>query len=230
MASSKRKAAAHISMAEASVDQVPAAATIAGPPFVSLARGRVAHSTRGRVRLQFPKMDRTKLQAISTRLREMDHVNDVEIREASGSVVIQHAPNAPDFVPYLKDFVAETGLFLFEVPEDPEAGVQHFTAVERDAHYLIEHSRLGEQILRYTEHLNRAVKQLTEGWIDLRVLLPASVGVLALIVVNVESSPMWLPLALFSYQSFSNLHQPSAASATAQRALPSPTPVTLEAL
>lgn len=226
--SSKQNTGSKSPVRRVSVHQAPAHSATGSLPGVSAARGRLAHSTRGRLRLQFSRVERPKLEAISARLREMKDVNGVEVRPASGSLIIKHAPHASDFIPLLRDFVTETGLFLFETSEDPRAGVQHLTAVERDAYYLVEHSRLGEQILRYTEHLNRAVKQLTEGWIDLRVLLPASIGVCALIVVNVETSPMWLPLALFSYSSFSNLHQPTAPSATSNKEMPSAAPATLD--
>lgn len=198
---------------------------------VRLPHGRVVHTTRGRVRLQFSKENRHLLQSISARLGDMAQVMNVELRPATGSLIIKHTADAPDFVPSLQEFVQNAGLFLLQAEYNPTQSAGRLTAVERDAHYLVEHSRLGESVLRYTEHLNRGVKQLTEGWIDLRVLLPLTVGVIALLVVNVESAPMWLPLALFSYQSFSNLHQPSPAVQVApQNALPAPTPVTIEAV
>lgn len=193
-------------------------------PKAAQPRGSVAHRTRGRIRLQFPKQDRHALDHMSAQLRKMSGVREVEVRPSTGSVVIHHDTEAPDFLPMLQDFVQETTLFLFEGDLDAKSASTHLTAVEKDAHYLIEHSKLGESVLRYAEHLNRAVKQLTDGWVDLRVLLPASIAVCALLVIEVESSPLWIPLAFFSFQAFTNLHQPRASTIpqnpTPQLALP----------
>lgn len=180
------------------------------------------------MRLKFSKQDAPLLEHFSKHLRAMDHVSDVQVRPDTSSLIIQHDPEAADFVALLQDFVREGTLFFLEGEADAKSGVAHLTAVERDAHYLVEHSRLGESMIRYAEHLNRAVKELTDGWIDLRILLPATAAVCALLVIQVDSSPMWVPLALFAYQAFVNLHQPTTVRVQVPAGLESSVPVTLD--
>ncbi len=181
----------------------------------SLAHGHVAHRSRGRVRLRFNSADRTNLPHIATALRGMPNVTRVEVHPATGSVIVHHRPDDPKFLERTTDLVENAGLFALTGGDDPARGATRLTAVEKDAAYLADHSKAGKLILQATEHLNRAAKNSTGGWVDLRVLLPAAVGVSALVFAGVETSPLWVPLVLFSLQSFNSLHQPNK-----QQALP----------
>lgn len=180
-------------------------------------QGRIAHSTHGRVRLQFRGATPATLQHIESRLRALPHVQAVEVRPRTGSIVVHHSVKHTMMANDLVDLAKSSGLFLLETEADPAAASAHLTDVEHDAAYLVDHSRSGKAIVRYSEHLNRGIKRATNGWVDLRVLLPATAGFCALLFVEVEAAPLWLPLALFSFQSFNNLHQPHPTVARAAR-------------
>lgn len=171
-------------------------------------RGRVAHTTRGRVRLQFRGGTPGELQQIESAVRTLPEVREVEVRPATSSVIVKHTAEHERFAEALADLVTHSSLFYLEAADDPSQARAQFTDVEHDAAYLVDHSRAGKAIMRYAEHVNRAVKTATDGWLDLRVLVPAAMGVAALMFVEVESAPLWVPLALFSFQSFNTLHQP----------------------
>jgi len=171
-------------------------------------RGKVAHSTKGRVRLRFRGATPAELQGIEAHVRKLPHVHSVEVHPSTGSVIAHHGPGRGEFASALADLGRHSALFYLDTVEDPTESSGQLTDVEHDVSYLADHSKSGKAILRYAEHLNRAVKKATDGWVDLRVLLPATAGVCALVFVEIESSPLWLPLALFSFQSFNNLHEP----------------------
>lgn len=199
-------------------DVLPHSATglaVKGGVTSSLARGHVAHRSRGRIRLRFGSADRKSLPHIATALRGMPNVTRVEVHPATGSVIVHHRPDDSRFLERTTDLVENAGLFALTGGDDPAQGATRLTAVEKDAAYLADHSKAGKLILQATEHLNRAAKNSTGGWVDLRVLLPAAVGVSALVFAGVETSPLWVPLVLFSLQSFNSLHQPNK-----QHALP----------
>ena len=198
----------------------------AGPPVASpqmpmaavhKARGRIAHSTHGRVRLQFRGAKPATLQQIEGRLRALPHVQAVEVRPKTGSIVVRHSVKHTMIASDLADLAKDSGLFFLETESDPAVASAHLTDVEHDAAYLVDHSKSGKAIVRYSEHLNRVIKTATNGWVDLRVLLPATAGFCALLFVEVEAAPLWLPLALFSFQSFNNLHQPHPTVARSAR-------------
>lgn len=170
--------------------------------------GRIAHSTHGRVRLQFRGQQPATLHQIEHRLRAMPRVQRVEVRPKTGSIIVHHSVKHTMILNDLADLARSSGLFLLEVEADTAEASAHLTDVEHDAAYLVDHSKSGKAIVRYSEHLNRVIKTATNGWVDLRVLLPATAGFCALLFVEVEAAPLWLPLALFSFQSFNNLHQP----------------------
>ena len=170
-------------------------------------QGRVAHCTRGRVRLHFRGASREELQQIEAHLSTLPHVNAVEVRPGSASVIAHHEVGH-DLVSTLGDLSRRSALFYLELAEDSAQASAQLTDVEHDVTYLADHSKTGKAIIRYAEHLNRGLKQATGGWMDLRVLVPATAGLCALVFIEIESAPLWLPLALFSFQSFNNLHEP----------------------
>jgi hypothetical protein len=186
----------------------------------NLLHGHVAHATRGRMRIRLDTHggDRSKFSEVEKGLRNLPGVSGVEVHAKTGSVVIHHASSNPEFLEYVRKWIADTGLMVLKGSDDPAIAAKELTAVERDTDYLLDHSKSGQMLVRYSEHFNRAVKHSTQGWIDLRILVPASVGLCALIFAGVETAPLWVPLTLFSLQSFSNLHQPRTVLADKQPA------------
>lgn len=184
---------------------------------IRLPVAKVAHSTHGRVRLKFAGQSTASLQAVGERLRGMNHVRGVEVNPRTGSIIVNHTAKHALMATQLADLGRDSGLFFLEAMEDPAQASAHLTDVEHDAAYLVDHSKTGKVIVRYAEHLNRVVKTATNGWLDLRIMLPATAGFCALLFVEIESAPLWVPLALFSFQSFNNLHQPHPTNAAAAR-------------
>lgn len=179
--------------------------------------GHIAHATRGRARFRVhARGDQRKLGQVADGLRTLPGVSNVELRTATGSLVIHHTSSNPEFLDHVRHWAADTGLLILAGLDDPMLAAKQATAVERDVDYLLDHSKTGKLLLRYAEHLNRVVKHSTDGWVDLRVLVPASAAACAVIFASVETAPLWVPLTLFSLQSFSGLHQPRSVLAKVQ--------------
>jgi len=186
----------------------------------NLLHGHIAHATRGRMRIRLDTHhgDKSKFSEVEKGLRNLPGVSGVEVHARTGSVVVHHTSSNPEFLEHIRKWIADTGLMVLRGSDDPIIAAKQLTAVERDTDYLLDHSKSGQMLVRYSEHFNRAVKHSTQGWIDLRILVPASVGICALIFAGVETAPLWVPLTLFSLQSFSNLHQPHTVLAHKQPA------------
>jgi Heavy metal associated domain 2 len=177
----------------------------------------VAHVTRGRVRFKVrgARAQQQALQSAQHRIKSFTGVHDVEIRPETGSIVVHHT-DEPEFLRDLLKLVADSRIILLEIPFDPNSSSQSMPVTERDPQELAGESKAAKAVLSYSEKLNGIVKQATGGWMDLPVLLPTIAGVCALLFIEVETAPLWVPLALFSVDSFSNLPQrESARSAVA---------------
>lgn len=162
--------------------------------------------TRTRLRLSYKRRNKAEVDRIVNYLKQQPGVKDIQTNQNTGSMVIEHTPHsqaATDLRASLKDL----GVILTNVTgiELPESGK----------------STVAEDFTSAIEDLNRRVGEATGHAIDLRVLVPSGLAVLALRQLllrgwQIEAAP-WYVLAYYAFDSFIKLHADSKKPEDASR-------------
>ena len=178
-------------------------------------RGRIVSHTPGRmrVRLHSEHRDPATLEELERQLGDRQSVASVSTDARTGSVLVHYDHRSltkDDLVGVMRDvgIVALDLLGAEEIPEDLEraAGGDRTTPGR-----VAEHSTGAVGVLDALTDLDYRISQLTGGKIDLKLLVPASLGLLALRQVAVNglglgTVPGYV-LLWYTFDSFYKLHQ-----------------------
>ena len=181
------------------------------------AYAKVAHHVPGRVRIKVPsgRQNPRLLNEIKQALASAPGVGHVEVHPTTGSVIIHYRRNAAhprSFRKELSDQGRSSGLFDLAPPDVTGVGDLE-KKIEQEAEFLAAHSELARAVVNATEQLNLAIKRATDNNLDLKVLVPGVLAVYSALYVGAElSTPLWVTLGLFSFNSFLALHPPLPAS------------------
>ncbi len=174
-------------------------------------QAQVAHHVRGRIRVRLPKAkrDRTTLESVKRAIAPMRGVKDVDINAATGSVVVHYdATEHDDFHTALARHAEEQNLFALGPPRCSEVD-EIAETIEKEAEFLASRSETAKTIVDFFKAMNQQVKVATNNNLDLQVLLPLGLAAYSILEVGVEvSTPLWVTLGIFSFNSFLALHHP----------------------
>lgn len=184
------------------------------------AYARVAHQIPGRIRIEIPsaKGSPDLLDRIKKSLSSSAGVGEVDVHPATSSVIIYYKHDAahPD---HFRDTLAQQGHSsgLFDLaPPDISEGAGMDKKVEKEADFLASRSELARHIVDATRQVNAVIKRASDNTLDLNVLVPGGLAVYAFFYLGAElSTPLWLTLGIFSFNSFVALHPPMQESHTA---------------
>jgi Heavy metal associated domain 2 len=173
----------------------------------------VVHHIPGRLRVRLPRASRDP--RVLAELREfvsgLGGVRQVEINPVTGSILVHYHPESREQIQSL----ISRGNGSMDAP--PElTGVDDLAEnIEKEAEFLAGHSTLAFHVVNAVKALNREVRDATDNTIDLKVLLPAGLAVWAFFKAGAEiSTPLWVTLAIFSFNSFVALHHPTTVHVT----------------
>lgn len=174
-------------------------------------RLRLAHRVRGRVRFEVEGSRRKPhaLDAVRKAIARIDGVRQVEVHPATGSIIVHYDPSlAGKFRDRLQHQGESTGAFQLEPPAIGEGG-ELMRNIQEEAEFLAEHSETAAAILEYFRGLDGSLKRATGNLIDLKVVLPLVLAVYSALEIGLEAStPLWVTLGIFSFNSFVALHRP----------------------
>jgi hypothetical protein len=161
------------------------------------------------VKVHGAKGDHALLRRIKDSVAPERGVRSVEVNPTTGSVVIHYdADLDEDIRAHLGELVPMLDLGPPALTEVDEIA----SNIEREAEFLAAHSDTAQSLVTAVERLNDAVRQATGNAVDLRVLVPAGLAAYAFFEVGPEIvTPLWVTLAIFSFNSFVALHAPSRA-------------------
>jgi hypothetical protein len=157
---------------------------------------RIVSSTPGRTRVKVSEKRRTQeeMGRLAKTLRERLSAADAQINLLTGSIVLQHPQNnLEDVCSVLKDL-----------------GVILIGLTDSGAVWAGGRTRAASEITGAVSRLNRWFGDATNGMVNLQLLLPFGLGVLALRQLlrygwQIESAP-WYVLAYAAFDSFIKLH------------------------
>jgi hypothetical protein len=168
----------------------------------------VAHHVPGRLRLKVPGAPGAvqSLAEIEAGILELPGVSGVEVRPATGSIVIEYdVDDAPDFVDTAAAFARALGISWIDLTPATTSSEGPFDSA---AQLVPTPSELARVIIESFRSLNRELMQASDNAVDLRVLLPLAVTVLgARPGLAMQSTPMWMTSLMFAFSSFVSLHQ-----------------------
>ena len=144
--------------------------------------------------------------AVQQVIASLEGVESVRVNAASSSIVIDYSPMDTVFHFRLQDDPALNTWLQLEGDDALLAGIDQ--AVESSAHYLAGHSRLAEEIVHSAEQLDAQLRQMSDGYVDLKLLLPLLFAVAtSMRQARGRGTPMWLSLSTFAFNSFMSLHR-----------------------
>ncbi len=80
--------------------------------------------------------------------------------------------------------------------------------IEKEAEFLAAHSEVALRVVEAVRSWNREICVATDNTVDLKVLLPAGLALWAFLEHGIEAAtPLWVTLAIFSFDSFISLHR-----------------------
>jgi hypothetical protein len=133
-------------------------------------------------------------------------VQSVRVNTASSSIVIDYSPADTVFHFRLQDDPDVNTWLSLEGDDALLAGIDE--AVSASSHYVGRHSRLAEGLVSGAEELDSRLRQVSDGYLDLKLLLPlAFAAATSMRQAHGRGTPMWLSLGTFAFNSFVSLHR-----------------------
>ncbi len=148
-------------------------------------------------------------------------VQRVEINPSTGSILVHYTPESQEEMRgMLESLAGEEKAGLAGGLGDGDSLARQ---ILHEADFLAAHSELARQIVLSLQQVNRQIRRATDNFVDLNVLVPASLAIWAFFSVGAEvSTPLWVSLGIFSFNSFVSLHRPNVLH------LPAPPPMEIK--
>jgi hypothetical protein len=176
----------------------------------------IAHHTPGRLRLKVKaaKNNPALLEQIKAVFSKVPGIERIEIRAATGSVILYYDPeNHPDISTLFHSLNgAAPGSATVPIHAPPRRApinkVEEVAEqIEQEAEFLAEHSTFARAIVEYAKHLDRQLKRATDNNIDLKILVPIGLAAFTFLEIGATAAtPMWVTLVIFSLNHFVELH------------------------
>jgi hypothetical protein len=172
----------------------------------------VVHHIPGRLRVRLPrsKRDPRMLTELRDFVSELGGVQQVEINPVTGSILVHYHPESQAEIQDLLREAKENQDVTMDAPPELTEADELADKIEREAEFLAAHSELAFHVVHAVKRLNRGIREATDNTVDLKVLLPAGLAVWAFVKAGSEiATPLWVTLAIFSFNSFVALHHPT---------------------
>jgi hypothetical protein len=115
----------------------------------------------------------------------------------------------PDFAQTMANHGESEDLFSLEPAELSEVDAIA-NKLEREAQFLAQHSDVARSAVNFVSQIDQALKKATGNTVDLKVLLPMGLAIYAFLELESDiTTPLWITLGIFSFNSFVSLHHPA---------------------
>lgn len=167
----------------------------------------VHHHLPGRLRLRVPeaKGEGDELREISAAIARAPGISDVEYNPITGSILIQYSPEQYKDLPSLESSLSAPAVPIAINDSHPVNG-SHHRGHNRGR------SVAARRVDSFFRNLDHEIRVATDNEVDLKFILPFGVAVLGLLALRYSSTtPLWLTLLIFAFNSFLGLHAPTPA-------------------
>jgi len=180
---------------------------------MAAAHAKIVHHVPGRIRIEVPgaKHRPGLLNEIKKSISSASGVGEIDVHPTTSSIIVHYRRDAAHpghFRDQLKEKGHSSGLFDL-APPDIAGGADMDKKVEQEADFLASRSELARYVVDATRELNAAIKRASDNNLDLNVLVPGALAVYSALYMGAElSTPLWVTLGIFSFNSFVALHPP----------------------
>jgi hypothetical protein len=172
-----------------------------------LRQGNIVHHLPGRLRIKVMGTQASPdfYLGLKDAIASVSGVDKVRVNRRSSSIVVDY---------FSKDIGFHTRL-----QNDPQVksklsvmDLQGLTSViyepvAESFVYPEQHSRIAESIVSVVEEIDNKLRQASNGYLDLKVLLPTGIAIAtSLNKARARGTPMWLSLGTFAFNTFLTLH------------------------
>ncbi len=150
-------------------------------------------------------------------VQQLGGVQHVEVNPVTGSIVVHYQPESHADISNLLQRAQQEEQQRqpqdgFEQPPELTDADALADQIEKEAEFLAAHSELALHVVNAVKSLNTSIREATGNTVDLKVLLPAGLAVWAFFKAGADvSTPLWVTLGIFSFNSFVALHRPTTA-------------------
>jgi hypothetical protein len=136
-------------------------------------------------------------------------VLNVDVNSATGSIVVHYDETShPDFPQTLANHGESEGLFSLKPAELSEVDAIA-NKLQSEAEFLAQHSDIAKSAVDFVSEIDQALKRATNNTVDLKVLLPLGLAIYSFLELESDiTTPLWVTLGIFSFNSFVALHHP----------------------
>lgn len=170
---------------------------------------RIVHHVPGRLRIRVMGVRGTETEfftAVQEVIGALHGVKSVRVNPASSSIVIDYQPSDMVFHFRLQDDPQVNSWLSLDGEDALLAEIDE--AVTAGSRYLGRHSRLAETIVSTAEQLDSGLRNASDGYLDLKLLLPLGVAAAtSLHKARGRGTPMWMTLSTFAFNAFLALHR-----------------------
>ncbi len=182
-------------------------------------QARVVHHVSGRMRIKVidaqAEAEAEFFNEVQRAIGTLPGVVSVRVNPLSSSIVVDYRPSDTIFHSRLHQSPEVSTLLCLDGEESLVAAIDGVVA--EGVRYLEQHSRIAESIVSTAEHLDSSLRKVSDGYLDLKVLLPLGVVVAtSLHKGRSRGTPMWLSLSTFAFNTFLTLHRQRIDSADAR--------------
>jgi hypothetical protein len=172
-------------------------------------RARIVHHVPGRLRLRVMGVrggESEFFAVVQGVIGALHGVESVRVNPASSSIVIDYQPSDMVFRFRLRDDPRVNTWLSLEGEDALLAEIDE--AVAAGSRHLEMHSRLAEVIVSTAQQWDVNVRNASDGYVDLKVLLPLGVAVATTLhKARGRGTPMWMTLSTFAFNAFLALHR-----------------------
>jgi hypothetical protein len=169
---------------------------------------RIVHQLPGRIRIKVlgAKDDSDYFAAVRGLISGLEGVQSVRVNPTSSSIVVAFNPADPVFHFRLRQNTEVSSWLDLSGEERMFAALD--AAVQKGVRYAEQHSRIAELVVSSAEQLDVGLRRASDGYLDLKVLLPLSLAVVSSVHKSrTRGTPMWMTLSVFAFNAFLSLHR-----------------------
>jgi hypothetical protein len=143
--------------------------------------------------------------AVQQVIGALSGVDAVRVNPSSSSIVVDYRPSDTVFHFRLRNDPSVGSWLSLDGEDALIAAIDESVAL--GARYLKQHSRLAESLVSTAEQLDADLRKVSDGYLDLKMLLPLGVAVAtSLHKARGRGTPMWMSLSTFAFNAFLTLH------------------------
>jgi hypothetical protein len=169
---------------------------------------RIEHNIPGRIRIKIPtaKGNHKAFDTYKAAISSLPGTKQVHAKPETGSIVIHYDSESADFHEFLHHCCANHDIAIHG--ERPGDEIDHFAKqIENEAKFLAQRSELAKFTVDFCTKLDRELKSVSDNTIDLKIVLAGGLAAFTFLEIGAEAAtPMWVTLALFSLNHFTELH------------------------